>query len=173
MHIIGLRALMCASLALAPFAAHGRDARPQSGSPITVAAPDSLAHWTAQVSRDLDAHLVYPNMVGRDNPPEGAVRVGFQCSETGAPSHVTLLQSSRSRDLDQAALHAVQNISTLHPLPVDVTHDRAMEAWVFFASDQDRVGTMKRALERQVQVAAAERTGTQMASLPPLVIASR
>jgi len=173
MHSKMTKALLCAALSLAPQAAmakHGATAP----SAITVTAGSSVAEWSAHVAQGLDAHLAYPSQVGRDDDLEGAVRVAFHCSESGAPAGVSVVQSSRSGELDRAAVYAVNHIPTLHPLPEGVGHDRPMEAWVFFAASQDTVDRLKRGFQRQARIAAASRAGQdQTASLTPLVIASR
>lgn len=167
--------LLGASLALTPGVAAARQHARTEGKTITVkAAPTSLQQWNSRVAQSLDANLIYPASIGRDDYAEGAVRVAFHCSEDGSPAGVTVLQSSRSNNLDRAALNAVKRIATLHPLPDGIGHDRAMEAWIFFASDQEAVDRMKKGFERQDQLAKrVQSDGEQTASLPPLVIASR
>jgi periplasmic protein TonB len=167
------KALFCAAISFAPQAAMARHGGPAPDA-ITVTAGPSVAEWTAHVAQGLDDHLSYPKQIGTGDYAEGAVRVAFRCSESGTPADVSVVQSSRSRDLDQAAVYAVSHIPTLHPLPEGVGHDRPMEAWVFFASDQDAIIKLKRGFQRQAQIAAASRAGqAQLASLTPIVIASR
>ncbi len=170
------RALLCASLLLAPNAALARN-QVADHPAITVEATGSLAHWKSQIARDLDDHLVYPIEIGGGVPRQGAVRIGFHCGQSGVPEGVSVIESSHSSLLDRAALHAVTRIPTLHPLPEGIGHDRPMEAWIFFASDQEQIDGMKRRLEQQRQVreanASALHAGTLVASNAPLVIASR
>lgn len=166
-----IKAVVGASLALSPGIAGAK--QPDA---ITVnGGEQSLQQWSGRVSRSLNDHLVYPVPFGPADYPEGAVRVAFHCSEDGSPAGLSIVQSSRSNLLDRAAVNAVQRISTLHPLPDGIGHDRTMEAWVFFASDQPTIDRMKKGFERQAsQMARQERaSGERIASLSPLIIASR
>jgi TonB family protein len=170
------RALLCATLLLAPNAALAKN-RGAEQPAITVEATGGLAHWRSQIAHDLDDHLIYPIEIGGGVPRQGAVRIGFHCGQSGTPEGVSVIESSRSRLLDRAALQAVTHIPTLHPLPEGIGHDRPMEAWIFFAFDQEQIDKMKRRLEQQRQVREANASplhaGTQVASNAPLIIASR
>ena len=169
-----IKALFCASLALVPSVAIARHADTRPSAITVTAGSDSLRQWSRRVSQDLNANLEYPSRIGRDDYPQGAVRVAFHCSESGQPDGVSVVQSSRSVSLDRAAVHAVKRIPTLHPLPDGIGHDRSMEAWVFFAPDQRTADKMKAGFARQAQIAANQpHPADQQASLPPLVFASR
>lgn len=174
MRILPIRALLGASLALGPGIALAEQAH-RAEAPITVeAAPTSLQEWSSRVGRNLTDNLIYPEPFGRTDYAEGAVKVAFHCSESGAPVDVSVLRTSRSKNLDQAALTAVKRISTLHPLPDGIGHDRAMQAWVFFAADQQSLNHMKKGFEREYQLAQkVPQEDRQTAMLPPLIIASR
>jgi TonB family protein len=170
-----IKALLSASLAFVPGMAAARHIDTNASAITVNAGATSLEQWNARVAQSLDANLTYPKAIGRSDFPEGAVRVAFRCSENGSPDGVSIVQSSHSNMLDQTALNAVKRISTLHPLPDGIGHDRSMEAWVFFASDQGAIDKMKKGFARQLQLAAnaSRPQGQQTASLPPLVIASR
>lgn len=176
MKSILIKALLGASLAAIPTIAATRHPGTTAAAPITVNAGDlSLQQWNGRVAQSLDEHLSYPVPVGRADLPEGAVRVSFHCSDSGMPAGASIVQSSHSSDLDRAALYAVEHISTLHPLPEGIGHDRSMEAWVFFASDETAINRMKKGFEQQATKMAQRRllSSDQTASLPPLIIASR
>jgi protein TonB len=170
------KALLGASLAAIPMVATARHPGATAAAPITVNAGDlSFQQWNGRVAQSLDEHLSYPVPIGRVDLLEGAVRVSFHCSDSGMPAGASIVQSSRSSVLDRAALYAVQHISTLHPLPEGIGHDRSMEAWVFFGSDETAIRRMKKGFEQQATKMALRRQSSsdQTASLPPLIIASR
>lgn len=170
-----IKALVGASLTFVPGMVAARHVDTNASAITVNGGATSLQQWNARVSQSLDANLTYPKAIGRSDYPEGAVRVAFHCSENGSPDGVSIVQSSHSSMLDQTALNAVKQISTLHPLPDGIGHDRPMEAWVFFASDPGAIDKMKKGFARQLQLTAntPHPQGEQSASLPPLVIASR
>lgn len=117
---------------------------------IHVTAPKvTVSQWSRTMTRNLDDRLEYPRfLVGRT---QGVVRLKFLCSESGAPSDVAVLQSSGSRQLDQAALRAVRRIPTLHPLPDGVAHDQKYVATILFAQDQASHDRQMALLVREAQ----------------------
>ena len=172
-HLLALAPLLAAP---AWSAGHGQENAPAS---ITVqGGQETVPQWSERVGHSLDAQLVYPKPIGRANYNQGLAKVGFHCAENGQPGGVALIASSGSRDLDRAAMQAVQRIQTLHPLPEGVTHDRAIQAWIAFAPDQDSLQQMTRATHRQAELANAQvekaRQTHQMASAsaPALIIAA-
>lgn len=62
--------------------------------------------------------------------------VKFLCSESGAPSDVTLVKSSGSKQLDAAALRAVKKVVSLHPLPDGMLSTQKYQAMLLFAKDE-------------------------------------
>lgn len=172
-HLLALAPLLAAP---AWAAGHGQDNAPSS---ITVqAGHETVSQWSERVGQSLDAQLVYPKPIGRANYNQGLAKVSFHCAENGQPGDVALIASSGSRDLDRAAMQAVQRIQTLHPLPDGITHDRSMQAWIAFAPDEDSLRQMTRATHRQAEMANAQVERTRQtqqvasASAPALIIAA-
>lgn len=98
----------------------------------------TLAAWSNRVFDDLGKVTKYPAAIGNLPTPEGVVGIKFNCSESGAPENVTLVEKSGHRDLDNATLRAVRRIATLHPLPAGMKHQQAIIIRVLYAnSEQD------------------------------------
>ena len=98
----------------------------------------TLAAWSDRVFDDLGKVTKYPGAIGNLPTPEGVVAVKFNCSESGAPENVTLVEKSGHRDLDNATLRAVRRIASLHPLPEGMNHRQAIIVRVLYAnSEQD------------------------------------
>jgi TonB family protein len=133
MHIRFYLAAAGALSLLAP--AYAAPQQPKKAIVVTAKAP-TVDQWAALTSRSLENHLRYPAYLLGRGPNEGTVRVRFRCSEDGAPSAVTLAETSGHRELDNEALRAVGKIRTLHPLPDGITHDQQFQAVVLFARDQ-------------------------------------
>ena len=118
---------------------------------VAVNAPPTLAAWSKRVFNDLEGQLTYPTPAFRD-ANAGIVAVKFNCSDSGAPASVALLKSSRYRELDNAAMRAVQHIATLHPLPAGMMHGQQFVVRVLFAtspeSARDQVVQMQKEAER-------------------------
>ncbi|MGK2910567.1 MAG: energy transducer TonB family protein [Sphingobium sp.] len=129
-HIV--KALTAASaLMLAPTAALAgtRHLDHASATPLT------LAKWAKHITTLVDQRLDYPDF-GAGQVREGVVTVKFLCSESGAPSDVKLLKSSGSKQLDRAALKAVREVVSLHPLPDGMLSTQKYQAMLLFAKDQ-------------------------------------
>jgi protein TonB len=111
----------------------------------------TLAAWSNRVFDDLGKVTKYPAGIGNLPTPEGVVAVKFNCSESGAPENVTLVEKSGNRDLDNATLRAVRRIATLHPLPAGMKHQQAIIIRVLYAnSEQD---TRRRLVKLQADAA--------------------
>lgn len=170
--------LALAPLLAAPALAGGHGQQPAPSSITVEAGQETVAQWSARVGQSLNAELVYPQPMGTSNYDEGLVKVGFRCAEDGRPGEVALVKSSGSHDLDRAAMRAVQRIQTLHPLPDGITRDRAMQAWIAFAPDEESLKQITRASHREAQMANARiekaRQSQQVAdaSAPALIIAA-
>ena len=82
----------------------------------------TLAAWSDRVFDDLAKVTKYPAPIGNLPTPEGVVAVKFNCSDSGAPENVTLVEKSGNRDLDNATLRAVRRIASLHPLRAGLDH---------------------------------------------------
>ena len=170
--------LVLAPLLAAPAwaAGHGQETAPSS---ITVqAGQETVSQWSERVGQSLDTALVYPKPLSGANYNQGLAKVSFHCTDDGRPGDVALIASSGSRDLDRAAMQAVQRIPTLHPLPDGITRDRAMQAWIAFAPDQDSLRQMTRVTHREAELAnarvekARQTQQVASASAPALIIAA-
>ena len=102
---------------------------------MTHAEQVTFEQWRNRVQQELGKHLQYPHPVLDQSLATGVVRVKFNCSESGRPDQVTLSKSSGSRALDRAALRAVSQIATLHPLPQSFAHGQAYQAMIMFDSE--------------------------------------
>lgn len=121
--------LISSALALIPTYA---TAGPDTSIHVT-AKPVTLVKWSQRTSHMLTRNLHYPqNLRGQQ---EGVVAVKFLSSDAGTPSSVALLKSSGSDKLDAAALKAVRNIPTLHPLPNGMSRSQKYVATILFAKD--------------------------------------
>ncbi|KQX19501.1 hypothetical protein ASD17_13355 [Sphingomonas sp. Root1294] len=115
-------------------------AHPDEASMTTIA----FAPWAQRISGTIGDQLVYPRpMFGRESP-SGIVQVKFGCSESGAPSDVSIYRSSKDRRLDSEALRAVRKIASLHPLPRGFSSDEHYVAVIIFA---DGEASMKRQMK--------------------------
>lgn len=125
-------------------------ARHQSKSIVVVGERVSLTDWSKHMTKALERQMVYPSYLTLAEPHEGVVRVSFLCSESGRPTAVTLQDSSGHRDIDQAAMRAVQRIPTLHPLAEGLTHAQRYQAVLLFAKDQASYDRQIAAIEEDV-----------------------
>lgn len=169
--------LVLAPLLAAPAFAAGHGQEAPSPSVTVQAGHETVSQWSQRVGQNLDAQLVYPKPLNGANYSQGLAKVSFHCTEDGKPGDVALIASSGSRDLDRAAMQAVQRIQTLHPLPDGITRDRGMQAWIAFAPDEDSLRKMTRAAHHEAELAntRVEKARTQQvasASAPALIIAA-
>ncbi len=173
------RVLVIAPLLAIPGTVMAGGAKPdtQNGqNSITVqAATLSVQNWSSRVAQSLDTELTYPRPLGREDYHQGLSKIAFRCNDNGVPSDVSIVSSSGSRDLDVAAMRAVQGISTLHPLPDGIGHDQAFQAWVVFAgSEQDR-SRMLQSVRHDAMLAnaaAAKRASQTASNMPTVIVAA-
>jgi TonB family protein len=123
-------------------------AQQQPSKPIVVTAV-SVDQWAAQTSKSLSGKLRYPTYLMGREANEGIVRVRFECSDSGAPAAVALLDSSGHRELDNEAMRAVNAIRTLHPLPDGIAHDQQFQAVVLFARNEQSYRRQAKAIREQ------------------------
>lgn len=136
-------AVSCGLLAAVP-----TPAAQQGKSPIVVVGQRvSLQQWSKHITKQLERQMAYPKYMTRVEPNEGVVRVSFLCSEDGRPSAVALQDSSGHRDIDAAALRAVQRIPTLHPLAEGVSHAQRYQAVLLFAKNRESYDRQIAAIE--------------------------
>lgn len=129
-------------------------------NPIVIEGPAraGLVYWKQSVVRELDRNLAYPRSYPGWDMPEGTVAVQFICGEDGKPASVELSRSSGNRALDRAALRAVERISTLHPLPAEISDGAALRANVIFATDHVSLARQEKGLRKEeAQLAERER----------------
>ena len=142
---------------------------------ITVVGQNDLQSWTTRIGRAIDEQMEFPRALGRAGYDEGVVDISFKCSEDGKPSSIALHSSSGSRRLDRAGMSAVQNVSSLHPLPPGISHDQTYRAKLLFAVDDGNGRAMKRAAALRDKadngnMALAQRQdGTAMAAVVTLM----
>lgn len=127
----------------------------------------SLAAWSQRVMANLNQGMRVRDDLGAQGPREGIVAVKFNCSETGAPAGVELLDSSGNREYDRAAVRAVRRIASLHPLPTGLGHDQKYIVRVLFANSEysakQKIARMRR--EAESNNAWYMKTGTSTAAL--------
>lgn len=135
-----------------------------------VVQPPTTAAWSAVMARELERGMIYPRADFGRGEPEGVARVRFTCSDTGAPTGVTLWRSSGDRRIDQAALRAVGRIKTMHPLPAGVGHDQRYAALLVFARTEASRERQLRAVmaEPEMRRWAAMAKGRTLALVAPI-----
>lgn len=136
-------AVSCGLLAIVP-----AQAKQQGKSIVVVGDRTSLPQWSKHMTNVLEQQISYPHYMMGFQPNEGIVRVGFKCSEDGRPSAVTLLNSSGHREIDAAALRAVAQIPTLHPLAEGLSHAQRFQAVLLFAKNQESYDRQIAAIEQ-------------------------
>ncbi len=120
------------------------------------------AAWVSRVSHELNRNLQYPN-----TPTSGFVSVRFECGPDGKPVNVAVLNHSRAR-FDAAAIRAVRQLRSLHPLPNNIGPGRQMQANLVFAANQDELIRQGRLLQQ----AEAKRLATSRPEHEILVLSS-
>lgn len=137
-----------------------------------VVQPPTLAHWSAAISRELNATLRYPRTDPGWVTPEGTAWVDFTCSEAGKPAGMTVAQRSGSTALDRAAMAAVERIKTMHPLPVGIGHDQRYRAVIMFATSKSSLDRQRRTAMRDPRLSGARSNGI-LALVAPVPIVAR
>ncbi len=170
------RALVIAPLLTLPAIVLAGGPKQDAQNGITVQATAvSVQNWSQRVAHSLDAGLSYPRPLGRGDYNQGMSKIAFHCSDSGVPSDVTIVGSSGSRDLDVAAMRAVQGIPTLHPLPDGIRHDQAFQAWIVFAGDERDLGRRLQSVRHDAMLAnveAAKRASQTASNLPTVIVAA-
>ena len=130
------------------------------GQTIVVTSPrDAVTQWAAAVSRDLDSALKYPRFMGRQRPATGIVSVRFNCSDDGRADNVVVTRHSGSRVLDRAAIQAISQIRSLHPIPGELATNQLVQANIYFAEDESDLQQQKAQLRRERAASWAARKG--------------
>jgi TonB family protein len=125
---------------------------------VVVAAPITFARWSGNVTRRIENNLTYPTVFGKLDPT-GIVSVAFSCSEEGLPTTVSLYRTSGNRGLDRAAMRAVRQIKTLHPMPKAFRSNQKFVANILFATSQDNFDKQVRLLRSDASRRNAGHTG--------------
>lgn len=136
-------------------------AHPDEASMATTA----FVPWAQRISGTIGDQLSYPRPMFRQAFATGVVQVKFGCSESGAPSDVSIYRSSKERSLDNEALRAVRKIASLHPLPQGFSAQQHYVAVIIFADDEDGMKRQMKAVRRYAEQRNAwlTRTGSSTA----------
>ena len=147
-------------LATVAFLATPALSQPDSTHPILITAPSrpTVAVWSQKIVQQLDRHLVYPRAIGSADYPEGTVSVRFSCGDDGKPASVVLFRGSGNRLIDRAAVRAIAQIDTLHPMPVAIGHDSTFQANIILAADEQSMARQQAALRRHEAQRIAQHT---------------
>ena len=134
--------------------------QPDSAHPILIVAPNgpTVTAWSQKIAQQLDRHLEYPQAIGRADYPEGTVSVRFSCGDDGKPASVMLFRGSGNRWIDRAAVRAIAQIDTLHPMPVAIGHDSTFQANIILAADEQSMARQLAALRRHEAQRIAQHT---------------
>lgn len=120
------------------------------GQTIVVTSPrDAVTQWAAAVSRDLDRSLKYPRFLGREQHATGVVSVRFNCSDGGRADNVVVTRRSGSLALDRAAIRAISQITSLHPIPGELASNQLVQANIYFAADESELHQQQAKLHRE------------------------
>lgn len=120
---------------MSPARLEARTAARSAQEEVLVRSP-TVARWTTSLSRQLGRFMEYPRADYGLAFPEGTTWVDFTCSDDGRPANITVSQRSGSRNIDRAAVRAVERIQSLHPLPGGVDHSQRYRAVLIFAASQ-------------------------------------
>lgn len=144
-----MKLLFCTLLAV-PLLLLPVPALAQSSPSIDVTAPTivppTLDGWAEHTGALLSQRLRYPIILA--GPDEGIVQVKFACNDNGTAADIALLNSSGSRQLDNAAMRAIRNIPSLHPLPAGIGAGQRYVATILFATSQSSYDRQIRDLRR-------------------------
>ena len=114
---------------------------------------DAVTQWASAISRDLDSSLRFPRFLGAQQQATGVVSVRFNCSDDGRAGNVVVTRHSGSLVLDRAAVRAISQIRSLHPIPGELATNQLVQANIFFALDENQ-------LQQQVAQLHRERTAS-------------
>lgn len=131
---------------------------------LVVKARPTVQQWAAEISKSLETTMRYPVAIGR-SVPFGAVRVAFSCSEAGLPVDVTVVQGSRFRSIDAAAVRAISKLKSMHPLPAGIGPAQAYQADLFFARDENELRRMQETWAASRHLAAKPANTVRLAVL--------
>ena len=122
----------------------------EPGDQVVITAPNrpSVAMWSHLIAQQLDRHLVYPRAYGGADYPEGTVAVRFSCGDDGKPASVVVFRGSGNRLIDRAAVRAIAQMESLHPMPATIRHNSTFQANIILASDEQSLARQQGVLRR-------------------------
>lgn len=85
-----------------------------------------LAQWVERIEVQLNENLDRAAHPVRD--ASGVVTLKFNCSENGKAANVAIAKSSGNRQIDRAAIRAVNMVESFHPLPRGLGHGQPIMA---------------------------------------------
>jgi TonB family protein len=133
---------------------------------IVVTATPTRAEWAQQLGTRLSDAVRYPRPMFGSPPDSGFAQVVFIADASGQPSDIRLVRSSRSRDLDRAALAAVGQLKSMLPRPTDVSDRQRVRANILFAASEGEHARQMRLMRAE----AATRTARSMLDKDTLVL---
>ncbi|WP_340588527.1 energy transducer TonB [Erythrobacter alti] len=148
-------ALASAGIALsAPLAAQDQD------SSILVQPSSETTEYVARVAEQLDQNLARAHIPFRSHD-NGVVRVRFTANGAGEAEDVEIVGRSRSRDLDRAALWAVNRLSDISPDFAGHSEGQLIQANIIFANTERQAERIARRVAREdaAQMALARQRG--------------
>ena len=120
------------------------------GQTIVVTSPrDGVTQWAAAVSRDLDRSLKFQRFMRPQQHATGIVSVRFNCSDDGRAVNLVVTRHSGSRVLDGAAIQAISQIRSLHPIPGELASNQLVQANIYFAADESELQQQQAQLRRE------------------------
>ena len=131
-----------------------------NAKPLVIIAPSrpTVAVWSQKIAQQLDRHLVYPRAFGNADYPEGTVSVRFSCGNDGRPASVVLFRGSGNPWIDRAAVRAIRQMETLHPMPLAIRHDSTIQANIILAADEQSIARQRKALRHNESLRIAHDT---------------
>ena len=139
---------------------------------ITAPSKPTVAVWSQQIAQQLDRRLVYPRAIGHADHPEGTVSVRFSCGDDGKPASVVVFRSSGNRLIDRAAVRAIAQMDTLHPMPAAIRHNSTFQANIILAADEQSLARQRGMLRRN-ETQRVARAGDRGHSIVVLEISRR
>lgn len=111
---------------------------------IVITGNPTRAQWIDRVGQNLDDAIRYPRPVFGRPLDGGLVSVVFVADRAGRTSAARVLRSSKSPELDRAALEAVARMRPAYPTPVGISSHQRIQANILFATSyQDHARQMK------------------------------
>ncbi len=140
MKTIKWTALPLAAVLSLPFltlvAPAGAQPRSPSHDIVVQATPraTALTNWSNRVQADLERQMEMPRYLGPTRPfiENGVAQVRFIPGDSGRADQIILARSSGSSRIDHAALHAVDRLTSLRPLPEGMQPDQKILAQLLF-----------------------------------------